>query len=333
MRWPPRGWPSRNGRRADTTWAHHVAHEVEHSGVTDNGGMSRTFPFVKGHGTENDFVLVPDPDGVLDLTPELTVALADRRAGIGGDGVIRVVPTAAATEPEVVEQAGEARWFMDYRNADGSVAEMCGNGTRVFAAHLLRAGLESGTDFAIATRAGVKHVHVEDPVDGAGLLFAVDLGPWRLADPELAARDGFDALVSLDAHEDPFSALSLDLGNPHTVLALPPVFDLEGVDLTRAPVVKPEPVDGTNVELVRPLGPGHLAMRVHERGVGETRSCGTGAAAAAIATSFWAGRHDTGDTWIVDVPGGQLRVRLLPGQRVELAGPAVLVAEGTFTLP
>ena len=288
--------------------------------------MTREIAFTKGHGTENDFVLVPDLDSARELTPETVAALADRRAGIGGDGVIRIVPAASAIEAEVRDQARSARWFMDYRNADGSVAEMCGNGTRVFAAYLRREGLETADEFAIATRAGVKTVRVE------GEEFAVDLGPWRLTDPMAAERDGFDALVHVD-DGDPFSALSVDLGNPHTVLALPETVDLAAIDLTRAPVVRPTPARGTNVELVRPLGPDHIAMRVHERGVGETRSCGTGAAAAAIATSFWAGQHLATPTWTVDVPGGRLRVRLLPGQHVELAGPAALVADGTVTLP
>lgn len=288
--------------------------------------MTREIAFTKGHGTENDFVLVPDLDGARELTPETVAALADRRAGIGGDGVIRIVPAASAIEAEVRDQARSARWFMDYRNADGSVAEMCGNGTRVFAAYLRREGLETADEFAIATRAGVKTVRVE------GEEFAVDLGPWRLTDPMAAERDGFDALVHVD-DGDPFSALSVDLGNPHTVLALPETVDLAAIDLTRAPVVRPTPARGTNVELVRPLGPDHIAMRVHERGVGETRSCGTGAAAAAIATKLWAGQHLATPTWTVDVPGGRLRVRLLPGQHVELAGPAALVADGTVTLP
>ena len=225
------------------------------------GDMTREIAFTKGHGTENDFVLVPDLDGARELTPETVAALADRRAGIGGDGVIRIVPAASAIEAEVRDQARSARWFMDYRNADGSVAEMCGNGTRVFAAYLRREGLETADEFAIATRAGVKTVRVE------GEEFAVDLGPWRLTDPMAAERDGFDALVHVD-DGDPFSALSVDLGNPHTVLALPETVDLAAIDLTRAPVVRPTPARGTNVELVRPLGPDHIAMRVHERGVG-----------------------------------------------------------------
>ncbi|WP_101396660.1 diaminopimelate epimerase [Phycicoccus duodecadis] len=287
--------------------------------------MADVLAFTKGHGTENDFVLVPDLDGTLGLSPARAAFLADRRAGIGGDGVIRVVPTAHADEDDVRAQAEQARWFMDYRNADGSAAEMCGNGTRVFAAYLRREGLESADEFVIATRAGAKRVRA----DGDG--WAVELGPWRLTDPAASERDGVDALVHL-GEGDPYSAVSVDLGNPHTVVALPEEVDLESVDLSRPPVVRPEPPHGTNVEVVRPIGPGHIAMRVHERGVGETRSCGTGACAAAVATSFWAGSLDTGSTWTVDVAGGRLTVRLLADHGVELAGPAVLVADGTLPL-
>ncbi|MCH8612838.1 diaminopimelate epimerase [Arsenicicoccus dermatophilus] len=291
---------------------------------------TRALRFTKGHGTENDFVLLPDPDGSISLAPSEVARLADRRAGLGGDGVIRVVPTALAGVPEVLDQAAEAHWFMDYRNADGSLAQMCGNGTRVFAAYLRREGLERAGEFAIATRAGTKRVRVSTGPDGEEL-YAVDLGPWRLAEPDVAARDGSDALVKVDDHEA-VPALSLDLGNPHTVVVLPDGRELDDLDLTRAPHVQPAPLEGTNVEFVSPLGDGHLRMRVHERGVGETRSCGTGAAAAALAVRWWAGVRETGDVWRVDVPGGTVHVRPLPEGRVELSGPAALVADGVVRL-
>ena len=283
-------------------------------------------PFVKGHGTENDFVLVPDLDDERLLSPEQVAWLADRRAGVGGDGVIRVARTASAHEDFVRQQAGEATYFMDYRNADGSVSEMCGNGVRVLAAYLRESGLETAEEFAVATRGGVKRLRVT--ADG----YAVDMGSWRLTEPGAAAEFGHDTLVHV-GELAPFSAISLDLGNPHTVVALPEDVDLEGIDLTLAPVLNPVAPRGSNVEFVRPLGPGHIRMRVHERGVGETRSCGTGACAAALATSFWAtGAVEDGDGWVVEVPGGTLGVRALPGQRVELSGPAVLVAEGVVHL-
>jgi len=259
------------------------------------------------------------------VTAQQVRRLTDRRAGIGADGLIRVVPTQAAAEQQVRDQGDQARWFMDYRNADGSAAEMCGNGTRVFAAYLRREGLETADEFAIATRGGIKVVRFE------GDLIAVNLGDWRIVDADGAREKGFDAMVKIHAHE-PLPGLSLDLGNPHTVVALSDSADLASLDLTRPPEVHPAAPHGTNVEFVRPIGPGHIAMRVHERGAGETRSCGTGAAAAALATRWWAGADTAIDTWRVDVLGGTLRVRALPGQQVELAGPAVLVADGVTTL-
>jgi diaminopimelate epimerase len=289
--------------------------------MTDTGELQ----FTKGHGTENDFVLVPDLDGSRDVTADQVRRLTDRRAGIGADGVIRVVPTKAADEQNVRDQGAAARWFMDYRNADGSAAEMCGNGSRVFAAYLRREGLETADEFAIATRGGVKLIRFE------GDLIAVNLGGWRIVDVEGALDRGFDAMVKVHGH-DPMPGLTLDLGNPHVVVALPDSADLASLDLTEIPEVNPVGPHGTNVEFVRPIGPGHIAMRVHERGVGETRSCGTGAAAAALATRWWAGGDTATDVWRVDVPGGTLRVRALPDQEVELAGPAVLVADGTTHL-
>ncbi len=298
-------------------------------------------PFTKGHGTQNDFVLLDDRDDVLDLTPELVRALADRRAGVGGDGVIRVVPTTAVPEGDaVLARDPAAQWFMDYRNADGSVAEMCGNGVRVFVAFLERLGLarvpertatQPDAALGIGTRAGVRYVHREP-----GGLYAVDMGPWSLTGGDAAVVAGFDAEVEVVGLAVRRPALSLDLGNPHTVLALAGEGELAAADLTRAPDVQPLPPHGTNVELVVPLGEttapsgdlvGRVRMRVHERGVGETRSCGTGACAAALAVRTWAGAGAP-DVWLVDVPGGTLRVRVLLGGTVELAGTAALVATG-----
>jgi diaminopimelate epimerase len=293
--------------------------------------MGRQLTFTKGHGTENDFVLVPDLDGSMPLDAETARWLADRHAGIGGDGVIRVVPTAAVDE--VADLAGQAQWFMDYRNADGGVAEMCGNGVRVFVAYLRREGLvaapESGgpDPLGVATRSGVKWVRFED--DGS---YSVDLGPWRFATDARDDVAGGDADVSIAGIRGPLRGLSLDLGNPHVVIALPSLAELATADLTKAPVVEPVPPHGTNVELVVPIAAGHIQMRVHERGVGETRSCGTGVAAAALATRAWAG-PEAADVWRVDVPGGSLVVTALPGGRVELRGPAELVVDGVVQLP
>ncbi|HEX8497192.1 MAG TPA: diaminopimelate epimerase [Actinomycetales bacterium] len=284
--------------------------------------------FTKGHGTQNDFVLVPDLDASIDLSPDDVRWLADRHAGIGGDGVIRVVPTRLSAE--VADQADVAEWFMDYRNADGQPAEMCGNGVRVFVQYLRREGLvpDDGAPLRVATRNGPKDVRCE------GDLIAVDLGAWHVVGGDAALAQGGDADVTIRGLPSALTGLSLDLGNPHTVVLLPAEHDLVAADLTSAPVVEPVPPHGTNVELVVPIEPGHIVMRVHERGVGETRSCGTGAAAAALAARAWAiaagGPAD--DEWRVDVPGGTVWVRVL-GPRVELVGPAVLVADGVVVLP
>jgi diaminopimelate epimerase len=287
--------------------------------------------FTKGHGTENDFVLVPDLDAAIDLTSEQVQRITDRHAGLGADGVIRVVR--ARDVPEVADQADAAEWFMDYRNADGSAAEMCGNGVRVFVAYLLREGLVDslsldGWELAVATRSGTKRVRL----DGEEL--AVDLGGWRVVGGEQALDDGGDARVSARGLDGTVAGLSLDLGNPHTVVMLPTEHDLAALDLTAAPQVLPVPPNGSNVEFVFMVSAGHVRMRVHERGVGETRSCGTGAAAAALAARAWTSVAGGGevDSWRVDVPGGTVRVLLRPGGTVELAGPAELIADGTITV-
>jgi diaminopimelate epimerase len=272
--------------------------------------------FVKGHGTQNDFVLIPDPDNGLDLSPRLVAAICDRRAGVGADGVLRVVR--ASTAPEAAGQAGEAEWFMDYRNADGSVAEMCGNGARVFARYLLDAGLVGAGPFAVATRGGVKPVRFEP--DGQ---VTVDLGIAELP----GELDGVE--VSVGGRSWP--ATGALLPNPHAVARVEDLADVGR--LADPPKVTPADAypDGANVEFVVDRGAAHVAMRVHERGVGETRSCGTGVAAAAVVSRRRAGygvSDDFARTWTVDVPGGRLRVVERADGHVELTGPAVLVAAG-----
>ncbi|MQY15372.1 Diaminopimelate epimerase [Streptomyces sp. RB5] len=272
--------------------------------------------FLKGHGTENDFVIVPDPDGLIDLSPAAVARLCDRRAGIGADGVLRVVRSAA--HPEARGMADEAEWFMDYRNADGSIAEMCGNGVRVFARYLQRAGHAEAGELAVATRAGVRRVHLAKDGD-----VTVRMGAATLPDGEVT--------VSVDGRSWP--ARNVGMGNPHAVAFVADLADAG--KLYDAPGYSPAGAypDGVNVEFVVDRGPRHVAMRVHERGSGETRSCGTGACAVMVA----AARRDgvdpavTGrpETYTVDVPGGRLVVTEHPDGTVEMTGPAVILAEGT----
>jgi diaminopimelate epimerase len=251
--------------------------------------------FVKGHGTENDFVVLPDFAGELDAS--LVRALCDRRAGIGADGVLRVV------------EDGDG-YFMDYRNADGSIAETCGNGIRVFARYLVTAGLVDTGEMTIGTRSGPRGVTV--PADGGTI--TVDMGPaTRLADAE----------VSIGTSS--WKAAGWSMGNPHLVVLDAGLID--ALDLSAAPSVQPGDAypDGVNIELLEPVGERHVRMRVHERGVGETRSCGTGACAAAVAAMDAAGERSS---YTVDVPGGRLQVQWRDDGTVLMTGPAVLVAFG-----
>ena len=267
-----------------------------------------TYPFLKGHGTENDFVLLPDHDGSVhgDLSADRVRALCDRRAGIGGDGVLRVVRS----------DTSDAEWFMDYRNADGSRSEMCGNGIRLFARHLVDEGLVDGSaPIPIGTRDGVKLVTVD------GDAITADLGTPKVLG---------ETTVSVGHLE--LGARHVDMGNPHAV-AFVTSLDEAGPLLVAPdhdPLVYPE---GVNVEFVVRRGERHLAMRVHERGSGETRSCGTGAGAVMVAAAVAdAATREDDVTYRVDVPGGTLSVTWTVDDLVLLTGPAVVVAKGETDL-
>lgn len=268
--------------------------------------------FAKGHGTENDFVILPDPHGEIDLTEDTVRLLCDRRAGIGGDGVLRVVRTRALGETlaPAARTAERAEWFMDYRNADGSVAEMCGNGVRVFARYLRHAGLLAADRFEVGTRDGAKEVWVEDDGD-----VTVDMG-----------RVEMQGTSSAKLARQVVHGAQISVGNPHLACEVPgPV---SRVDLTQLPTLDRDAFpEGANVEVYTETAPGVLDMRVYERGAGETRSCGTGIVAAAAAAT----PVGEGATWRVRVPGGECTVFLdVSGAR--LRGPAVIVAEGTTSL-
>lgn len=272
-------------------------------------------PFAKGHGTANDFVILPDLEGRLRLSEESVRALCDRRTGIGADGILRIVRCAEANDPH----AHGADFFMDHRNADGSLAQMCGNGIRVFAAYLVEQGWADPAGMDIATRGGVRHVVRRD--DG---LYDVDMGSAVLAGRTAGQIDGAPVVHVGTAS---WPAVAVHVPNPHAVVFVDSLD--EAGPLAHSPDISPSGFfpEGANVEFVREIGPAHVAMRVFERGVGETQSCGTGACAVA-----WASRRRPGaaadPTYRVDVPGGTLYVLEEADGRIHLIGPAMIVAEG-----
>jgi diaminopimelate epimerase len=276
--------------------------------------VSVDLPFVKGHGTENDFVLIPDASGRLDLTAHQIALLSNRRSGVGADGVIRVVRTDATDDPAAVAARDEATWFMDYRNSDGSLSEMCGNGVRVLGLYLAtHADVDVRKPLPIATRAGVKTLTFQ-----RGLI-TVDMGTPQIKDS-----------TWVGVGDRRWDARNIDMGNPHAVAFVDSLDDAGS--LLEAPAhddaVYP---GGVNVEFVRRVADHHLEMRVHERGSGETRSCGTGACAVMVATALL-DEAPRGTSYIVDVPGGRLEIVWTEDDRILMTGPAVLVAEGVVTV-
>ncbi|MEU5109667.1 diaminopimelate epimerase [Streptomyces sp. NPDC021354] len=272
-------------------------------------------PFVKGHGAENDFVILPDPAGHLALTAAEAIRLCDRRTGLGADGILRAVRCAA--EPEAAAMT-DAEWFMDYRNADGTLGAMCGNGLRLLARYLVDAGHHQPGAFLIATRAGIRQVHARStgPV-------TIDMGR-----PRLPGSGG----IQVTAAGRTWSATHVDMGNPHAVVFLEDP-RLAG-DLRTAPTVTPAAAypHGTTIEFVTTRSPYNLQLRVYERGVGETRACGTGACAAVAAARAQRARPPLAAHYTVDLPGGRLNIAVRPDGAMELTGPAVVTAQGTVSL-
>lgn len=303
---------------------------------------------IKGHATLNDFLMLVDPSCEVAVSGADITAVCDRHGGIGADGFVRVVRTTALPGAGAfAASVPEAEWFMDYYNADGSVAEMCGNATRLFAHVLDSEGLRpiaDGESVTIGTRGGAR------TVTRLGDLWTVDMGPARLTRPEEADDEGWDTTVMVPGLAGPRAALSVEMPNPHTVVALGEEDELEaavfaGLTDSAAPVVyDPLPEVGTNLELVVPLGEevdpdtqapvGIARMRVLERGVGETLSCGTGCCAAAVALHTWTGPGAPEDYRLL-VPGGEIGVHvganpLAEDSTVLLTGPATVTGRVTI---
>ena len=276
--------------------------------------------FAKGHGTENDFVVLPDLTARLTLAPAAVSALCDRRRGLGADGVLRVTTAGAAISTGVLDRlpdgvaAGD--WFMDYRNADGSTAQMCGNGARVFAHYLRVSGLEDRDEFMVGSLAGPRPVVVHS-ADDVTADVTVDMGKANRLGAGIATVGGRR-----------LTGMAVDVGNPHLACLVP---DLTADALSALDVGSPVEFDhnqfpdGVNIEVLTAPVDGLVSMRVHERGVGETRSCGTGTVAAALAALDHDGAH-TGAVRI-RVPGGEVNVEVSDTTSY-LRGPSVLLARG-----
>jgi len=260
--------------------------------------MSETLVGTYGHGTENDFVLIFDPEDSRNISSKETAAICNRTSGVGADGLIRIVKR-------------DRNWFMDYRNADGSLAEMCGNGIRVMARYLVDRGHQKSGIFAINTRAGIKYLACPDQGD-----IAVNMGHVEQIEGDITASSN-GAL---------WSGYNINVGNPHAVVFVDSISDVG--DLNDAPIVRPKEAypEGVNVEFVQFTGEDEISMRVFERGVGETRSCGTGICAVALAATIKKGKR-LPSRWIINPPGGRLIVEIDPHSNATLTGPAVLLRD------
>ncbi len=251
-----------------------------------------------GHGTHNDFLVLFDPDDQNELTPDQVARMCNRESGIGADGTIRIIKR-------------DGKWFMDYRNSDGSLAEMCGNGIRVMGRYLVERGHQPEGIFAINTRAGMKYMAVPSDAD-----ISVNMGSVQEIYGEIS--------VKVNEHE--WVGYNINAGNPHAVVFVDDLIDAG--DLKSPPNVEPadEYPDGVNVEFVTFLDNGELAMRVHERGSGETQSCGTGICAVALAATLKT-RKSLPVRWVINPPGGRLTVDIDSHSNATLTGPAVLIAD------
>ena len=251
-----------------------------------------------GHGTHNDFVLVFDGDNKLTFSADQVKRICDRTSGVGADGFIRITKE-------------NNQWFMDYRNADGSIAEMCGNGIRVMARYLQERGHQPSGIYSIDTRAGRKFLAVPDTGD-----ISVNMGQVSQVPGEISVLENGNT----------YRGFNVDMGNPHAVVF---VDDLSQIgDLKVAPSVTPEDAypEGVNVEFVQFAENNQLNMRVFERGVGETQSCGTGTCAVALAATIES-KKSLPIKWFINPPGGQLIVEIDGHSNATLIGPAVLVKD------
>lgn len=256
--------------------------------------------FEKAHGTGNDFLVIPDIDGEIVLDQAQVAKMCDRHFGVGADGILRVVLQA------------DGLYLMDYRNSDGSLALMCGNGARVFAAYLYKKNLVTAKTFEFRTRAGIVRATINSPDS-----VTVSMPKVEILNKELA----------ISHQGKSFIAQAVTAPNPHAVIMVKDLAEIN--DLNHPPVLNTPGVfeDGANVEFVQIINKNEVEIKVHERGSGETLSCGTGACAVAAVI-----HEQNGENQItVKVAGGSLSIEFI-NDEILMTGPVEFVASGVLTI-
>jgi diaminopimelate epimerase len=282
--------------------------------------MTDALAFSKYEGTGNDFIVVADLADEREIDAATAADLCDRRFGIGADGMIRVVREA------------NGRFVMDHRNADGSHAEMCGNGIRCLGKFVFDRRLTDATELDVVTRAGIRHVSL-DVRDGEVGRVTVGMGTPRFQRHEIPMRGpAWETFMDrpFELAGMTFRVSAVSMGNPHLVVLCedePSRYHVEHI----GPAVERHELfpERTNVEFAYARGRGLLEVRVWERGVGETLACGTGACAALVAASE---AGSTGPAAEVRFPGGAVDVERR-GDDVLLTGDAVHVFDGQIEGP
>ncbi len=277
--------------------------------------------FTKMQGIGNDFIVVdtlkesPDENTLLEIARKVN----DRKFGIGGDGLILVLPSKVAD------------FKMRMFNPDGSEAEMCGNGIRCFAKYVYDRKMLTDTQLKVETLAGVKALRLLLK-SGKVESVKVDMGSPRLLRSEIPMRGDDNGQVlheALKVEGKTYEITAVSMGNPHVI-----VFENH---LSEYPVSKIGPLiethksfpERTNVHFVQICDTSEVRMRTWERGAGETLACGTGACAVAVACAL---NNKTGRSVLVHLPGGDLRIEWMGDNRVMMTGPAAEVFEGEMTL-
>jgi diaminopimelate epimerase len=274
--------------------------------------------FIKMHGIGNDYIYFNCMERTLENPEALAVRLSDRHTGVGGDGIVLILPS------------DKADFRMRMFNADGSEGKMCGNATRCIGKYVYDLGLTDKTRLTLETLSGIKtlDLHLEN---GKVKTVTVDMGAPVMAAKEIPVEMGLDRVVQapLTVGDKTWMVTCVSMGNPHCVVFCDQVSTLELEKL--GPGFEHHPVfpERVNTEFVKVLDRNHLEMRVWERGSGETMACGTGACASAVA-AIENGFADRGAEILVELLGGTLSIRYTQEGTVEMTGPAEFVFKGAL---